>query len=203
MNTFVILLRGITPTGKNKVPMAPLRIALTEAGLKDVQTYIQSGNVIAASELTPAALETLVHKIIRRSFGGDIAVVARTARRFARILKQNPFAEAEGARLYFTLFATAPDKKLLKDFLSTDFSPDQVRFVKNTMYTLYATKHSDSKFNNNFFERRLKAIATTRNHNTMVNLVALAAQQGAPADAKKKAARRGVLGIRSPNRRRK
>ena len=186
MNTFVILLRGITPTGKNKVPMAPLRIALTEAGLKDVQTYIQSGNVIAASKLIPAALEKLVHKIIRRSFGGDIAVVARTAGQFARILKRNPFAEAEGARLYFTLFATAPDKKLLKEFLSTDFSPDQVRFVKNTMYTLYATKHSDSKFNNNFFERRLKAIATTRNHNTMVNLVALAAQQGAPSDANKR-----------------
>jgi uncharacterized protein (DUF1697 family) len=35
MNTFVILLRGITPTGKNKVLMAPLRAALKIEGLKD------------------------------------------------------------------------------------------------------------------------------------------------------------------------
>ena len=187
MNTFVILLRGVTPTGKNKVPMAPLRTALTKGGLKNVRTYIQSGNVIASSELTQVALEKLVHEIVRRSFGGDIAVVARAAEQFSGILKRNPFADAEGARLYFTLFATEPDKKLLKGFLSIDFSPDQVRFVKNTMYTLYATKHSDSKFNNNFFERKLKVTATTRNLNTMVNLVALAdAQQGAPADAKKR-----------------
>ena len=187
MTTFVILLRGITPTGKNKVPMALLRTALTKAGLKDVRTYIQSGNVIASSELTQAALERRVHEIIRRNFGGDIAVVARTAGQFAGILKRNPFADAEGARLYFTLFATAPDKKLLKEFLSTDFAPDQVRFVKSTLYTLYATKHSDSKFNNNFFERKLKVSATTRNLNTMVSLVALSTgQQGAPVNAKKR-----------------
>lgn len=166
--------------------MAPLRTALTKAGLKDVRTYIQSGHVIASSELTQAALETLVHEIIRRSLGGDIAVVARTAGQLARIVKRNPFADADGARLYFTLLATAPDKKLLKALLSTDFSPDQVRFVNNTVYTQYATKHSDSKFNNNFFERKLKARVTTRNLNTMVDLVALAAApQGAPGDARK------------------
>lgn len=181
MDTFVILLRGVTPTGKNKVPMAPLRTALTKAGLKNVRTYIQSGNVIASSEVSQAALEQLVHETINQSFGGDIAVVARTAKQFAGILKRNPFADAAGSRLYFTLFATEPDKKLLENFLPTDFSPDQVRFVKNTIYTLYATKHSDSKFNNNFFERKLKVTATTRNLHTMVNLAALAdAQQGAP-----------------------
>ena len=181
-STFVILLRGVTPAGKNKVPMAPLRAALSKAGLNDVRTYIQSGNVIAASKLTQAALESLVHEVIRKSFGGDIAVIARTAEQFAGILKRNPFADADGVRLYFSLLATAPDKKLLKELLSTDFSPDQVRFVKNTIYTLYATKHSDSKFNNNFFERKLRVTASTRNLNTMVKLVALAAtQQGAPA----------------------
>ena len=167
--------------------MAPLRIALTKAGLKDVRTYIQSGNVIASSELTQAALERLVHELIRRDFGGDIAVVARTTGQFASILKRNPFADADCERLYFTLFAREPDKQLLKAFLSTDFSPDQVRFVKNTVYTLYATKHSDSKFNNNFFERKLNVTATTRNHNTMLNLVALAAAQpGTLANAKKR-----------------
>ena len=95
MDTFVILLRGITPTGKNKVPMAPLRTALTKAGLKDVRTYIQSGNVIASSELSLAALERRVHEFIYKSFGGDIAVVARTAKQFASMLKLNPFADAD------------------------------------------------------------------------------------------------------------
>ena len=184
--TYIILLRGVTPSGKNKVPMAPLRAALTKEGLKDVQTYIQSGNVIAASGLTPVALERLVREVIRKSFGGDIAVMVKTAQQFARVLKRNPFAAADGARLYFSLLATAPDKKLLRELLSTDFSPDQVEYVNNTIYTLYATKHSDSKFNNNFFERKLKVVATTRNLNTMLKLAALAdIQQGRTSGASK------------------
>ena len=177
MNTFVILLRGITPTGKNKVPMAPLREALADAGLGGVRTYIQSGNVIATSDLMHVEMEKLVHDVIHRSFGGDIAVLARTAKEFANILKRCPFTNIDRSKLYCSLLAANPDKELLKEFLSTDFSPDQVRFVSHTIYTLYATKHGDSKFNNNYFERKLKVTATTQNLNTMSKLAALAAAQ--------------------------
>ena len=163
--------------------MAPLRSALSKAGLRNVQTYIQSGNVVAASGHTRHALEKLVHEVIRKRFGGDIAVLARTPEQFSEILNCNPFKNADGKKLYFSLLATAPDKKLLKAFRSTDFAPDQVRYVKNTIYTQYATKYSDSKFNNNYFERKLKVTGTTRNFNTMNKLVVLAARhQDALAD---------------------
>ena len=166
--------------------MAPLREALTKAGLKSVETYIQSGNVIASSNLTPAEIESLVHEVMRKNFGADIVVLARTPAHFSKILKQNPFKNMEGKKLYFSLLATELDKKLLQNFLSFDFSPDKIKYANNTIYTLYATKHSDSKFNNNYFERKLKITATTRNLNTMTRLVALsAAQQKATADTKK------------------
>ena len=174
MNTFIILLRGVTPTGKNKVPMAPLRAALTEAGLKEVQTYIQSGNVIAESELTRSDMERHVHEVIRHRFGGDITVIARTPTQFSEIFKRNPFTGADQRRLYFSLLSVKPDQKFLKAFGSIDFSPDQVRYADRTIYTLYATRHSDSRFNNNYFERTLKVAATTRNFNTMTRLSALA-----------------------------
>lgn len=39
----VVLLRGVTPVGKNKIPkMSHLAEILTEVGLTSVQTYIQS-----------------------------------------------------------------------------------------------------------------------------------------------------------------
>lgn len=165
------------PTGKHRVLMAPLRAALTKAGLKEVRTYVQSGNVIALSSLNFIELEKLVHEVIRKNFGGDIAVLARAPDQFSEILKRNPFKAADGKKQYFSLLATEPDKKLLKELLSTDFSPDQVRYVGNTIYTLYATRHSDSRFNNNYFERKLKVTATTRNLNTMTKLVAMAGAQ--------------------------
>lgn len=177
MKSFIILLRGLTPTGKNKVLMAPLRAALTKAGLRDVQTYIQSGNGIVSTDLTQPALEQLVHEVISKEFGGDVAVLARTPERFSDILKRNPFKKADSRKLYFTLLASEPDKNLLKEFLATDFSPDQVRCINNTIYTLYETRHSDSRFNNNYFERKLKVTATTRNFNTMTKLVELAKKE--------------------------
>lgn len=78
MKTYVILLRGVTPTGKNRVPMAELRSALTDAGLTDVQTYIQSWNVIAKSKLNQSAVQSFVHKVISDGIGVDLAVIVRT-----------------------------------------------------------------------------------------------------------------------------
>lgn len=95
--------------------------------------------------------------------GGDIAVLARTAEQFSDILAKNPFGGSDTKRLYFTLLAGKPGSVLLKTFLSTDFAPEQIRIVDTTIYTLYATKYSDSKFNNTTFERKLKVAATTRN----------------------------------------
>ena len=44
MNTFIVLLRGVTPNGKNKVPMVRLREVLNGAGFINVRMYITSGN---------------------------------------------------------------------------------------------------------------------------------------------------------------
>ena len=45
MNRFALLVRGINVGGKNKVVMAQLRQELTELGLENVETYINSGNI--------------------------------------------------------------------------------------------------------------------------------------------------------------
>ncbi len=158
------------PTGRNRVPMAQLRTILAEAGLADVQTYIQSGNVIARSDLERLTLENLVHDVIAREIGAEIAVIARTAEEYRRVLQANPFPLADPARLYFSLLAAQPTQKLLDELLAIDFSPEEVKIVDDVIYTLYATKQSDSRFHNNFFESKLKVAITTRNFNTTSRL---------------------------------
>jgi len=186
MKTYVILLRGVTPTGKNRVPMADLRVALADAGLVDVRTYIQSGNVIARSPVDQAGIECLVHDVIAQKIGADIAVMARTAAQFSAILAANPFPAADPSRLYFSLLSAPPTPELLADFRRIDFGADQVEVVDDTIYTLYASKLSDSRFTNNFFGRKLKLAATTRNLNTTSRLVTLCTE-----DSKS-------IGVRSP-----
>lgn len=173
MKNYVIFLRGVTPTGKNRVPMAELRTALSNAGLLDVQTYIQSGNVVAKSNTDQSSIQSLVHEVIAREIGADIVVIARTHEHLKRIMEGNPFPLSAASRTYFSLFSVPAAAHLTKELSRLEFSPDSVRIGQDALYTLYATKHSDSKFNNNFFERKLKVSATTRNFNTMSRLVEL------------------------------
>ncbi len=56
LTTYLALLRGINVGGKNKVPMAGLKVMLEEIGLEDVSTYIQSGNAIFRSKLAAATI---------------------------------------------------------------------------------------------------------------------------------------------------
>jgi uncharacterized protein (DUF1697 family) len=175
MKNYAIFLRGVTPTGKNRVPMADLRKALGNTGLQDVQTYIQSGNVVAKSRLDQSSIQSLVHEVITREIGADIAVIARTHDQLKRVMEGNPFPLSAASRTYFSLLAAPPASHVIEELFQLDFSPDSVKVIGSTLYTLYATKYSDSKFNNNFFERKLKVAATTRNFNTMSRLVELSA----------------------------
>lgn len=176
MKTQIILLRGVMPTGKNKVPMAPLRTALEETGFHDVKTYIQSGNVILSSDLAQDTIEKRVHDVIADAFGGDIVVFSRTASYFKKMMARNPFASADKSRMYFTLLSSKPEKSLLKEFLAPGYGPDQVEVIDDMAYLLFATQYSNSRLNNNFIERKLKLAATTRVYNTIAKLVELTGQ---------------------------
>jgi len=173
MKTQIILLRGVTPMGKNRVPMAALRTALEHAGLKDVRTYIQSGNVLVSSNLDQHRLEQLVHDLIEENFGGDLAVLAREAPYFENALARNPFAGYDPARLYFTLLASKPETGVLDAFLAPGYLPDRIEVIDDMAFVLCATKYSDLKINNNFIERKLRVSATTRVCNTIAKLVSL------------------------------
>ena len=56
MMRFALLVRGINVGGKNKVVMAQLRQELTELGLEQVETYINSGNIFFTTGLSRSQL---------------------------------------------------------------------------------------------------------------------------------------------------
>lgn len=156
--------------------MAELRKALKKAKYSNVKTFIQSGNVILESDKSKSEIEKSIEAIIKKNFGGEIPCVAKSVKELETILKKNPFSEKDRAQIYFTMLASRPDGKIQKELLKTDFSPDKVGIIGEIIYTRYNTKVSDSKFHNNFFERKLGVKATTRNFNTMTKVLGLAAE---------------------------
>ena len=97
MKTYVALLRGVMPTGKNKVPMAKLREVLSDNGFADVRTYIASGNVLVSSKLAPEKIETKIEKLITQHIGAELPVMVRTYLELKKVLAENPFTKGERA----------------------------------------------------------------------------------------------------------
>ena len=77
--------------GKAKIPMAELRTHLFKAGIKDVTTYIQSGNIVFSSEIKDTVeLSDLIHNLISEEFGLDIEVVVFSGVKWSEIVRKAP-----------------------------------------------------------------------------------------------------------------
>ena len=110
MNILIAFLRGINVSGQKKIKMDELKNSLLKAGLKNVCTYIQSGNVIFETPLVEMGkVESLVLKVIRDDFGFDVPVVIKTPHEIQSILNNNPFRnETNQKALYFALLHEPP-----------------------------------------------------------------------------------------------
>ena len=62
MKKYVAFLRGINISGKNKINMSKLKAELEVLGFSEVSTYLNSGNVVFASETEEA--KTIIEKMI-------------------------------------------------------------------------------------------------------------------------------------------
>jgi uncharacterized protein (DUF1697 family) len=76
MTSYLALLRGINVGGKAMIKMAELKTCLSDSGLTDVRTYIQSGNVLFMSESADdIELANVIHEAIAKSFQLQVNVV--------------------------------------------------------------------------------------------------------------------------------
>lgn len=94
MTTFLALLRGINVGGRNTIPMAELRALCGAAGYRDVQSHIQSGNLVFTGAETASSVEGRLEASIAKRFGIEVEVIVRTAAQWPAYLKGNPFPEA-------------------------------------------------------------------------------------------------------------
>ena len=174
MKTYIALLRGINVGGQKKVLMAELRKLLSDSGLKEVETYIQSGNVIFKSpEEDIQKLELEIHEAIKIHFGFEVPILVKTPEDLQHVFDNCPFSEEKKTNSYFTLLYTVPDKDLMDDVAKISY-PNEAFFITNDCIYFYcSTGYGKAKYNNNFFERKLKTTATARNYKTMVKLIAM------------------------------
>jgi len=165
--TFIALLRGINVGTGRKVPMADLRTAFGELGHTDVETYIQSGNVVFASSQPAAATRAEIEARLKRDFGFDITVLLRTRKDLERVVGANPY----GSGAYVTFLDGKADAKLVRALDPNQYAPDGLTIAGAEVFLHCPNGYGRTKINNPFFEKKLATRATTRNWNTVIKLL--------------------------------
>ncbi len=172
---FIAILRGINVGTGRKVPMADLRKLCESLGLQQVQTYIQSGNLVfelSSPELIPE-LEARLQKAFSEAFGFVIPVLIRTSEEWTNLIAQNPFLKEENVdieRLHLTCLKELPSPELLEKIKTFQYLPDRYEIIGRDVFIFCAAGYGTSKLVNSFFESKLKTSATTRNWKTVMKL---------------------------------
>ncbi|SMB95815.1 DUF1697 domain-containing protein [Deinococcus hopiensis] len=163
---YIALLRGINVGGHRRVPMKDLRITFEGLGLENVQTYIQSGNVVfGAQETGEAALEAAM----ARDFGFPVDVMLRTQEEWARLAERNPYpaqAEAGGTKVHVAFLRHVPDEAALIALRARSAGDDTWEHVGRELY-LYAPRGLGQS---QLSLAPLRQTATVRNWQTVLRL---------------------------------
>jgi len=172
MNKYIVLLRGINVGGKNKLPMAELRILLSENGYKNVTTYIQSGNIFLNSAKTVDEINENIKLLLKQQFGYDVPVVTLTAEEIKTCFTENPFLKVEEdvKNLHVTFLNTIPENNLVENIEINSENNDSYTIIGKTIYLHTPDGYHKTKFSNTQFEKKLKTQATTRNWRTTTKL---------------------------------
>ena len=171
MDSWIAILRGINVSGVKKVPMAELRGLLAEAGLVNLKTYIQSGNLVFNSHQEQGKIKLLIEEAIQNHFGFKVPTQVISENDFNSIVSNCPASYKDTNKLYVT-FLSSPPKPDLVDSIPDSSNPKEMFQVSpRAVYVYCPDGYGKTKINNVFFESKLKVIATTRNWKTCQKLL--------------------------------
>ncbi len=175
---FVAMLRSINVGGRNRVAMADLRSLASSLGYHDVQTYVQSGNLVFTGTGSPAPIAQALEDGIVSELGLTVPVVVRNTSQLRGILRDNPYAEldVDPKTIHVTFLADRPDKAKQSDLeeRAGQFGDDRFTVVGGNVFLHCPGGHGETKLTNSYLERRLGVTGTTRNWRTVTTLAAMA-----------------------------
>jgi uncharacterized protein (DUF1697 family) len=176
MTTMISMLRGVNVGGHNQIRMDALRSLYESLGLKNPQTYVQSGNVVfITQERNLARLGQRIEEKIEQKCGFRPSVVLRTASELKDVIARNPFAKRRDihpGKLLVAFFNEEPGEDDCAVLQRVKAEGEEVRASGREFYLYFPNGAGNSKL---FAATgKLKKSGTSRNWNTVTKLVAIA-----------------------------
>ena len=150
--------------------MIELRSLLNELGFQNVQTYIQSGNIILESDKSKSEICEIIKEGVKAKFDYDVPVIIRTIPEWKKAIENYPFPLENEKIVGFTFLDR---KSEITEIEINNLGEDQFKIENYVVYFYCPNGFGKSKITNNLFERKLKVTATTRNLRTTLKLLEL------------------------------
>ena len=175
MTRYIALLRGINVGGNNMVRMADLRALLSKMGFEDVQTLLQSGNVVfTGPKKSPAALERELEAALEKGMKVKVDFHVRTADEWRAVIDANPFAaeaKKDPTRFVVTCYKSPLDPAKVKAAQAAITGREKLRADGRHLYMTFPDGQGNSKAA--IVVGRVLGMGTARNWNTVLKLAAV------------------------------
>jgi uncharacterized protein (DUF1697 family) len=174
MTIYIALLRGINVGGHNIIKMTDLKQLLGTMGLNNVQTYIQSGNIVFESDMESDELSQQIGQQIEDTFGFSVPVILRTSKEWGKMIDNCPYpieTLADGESVHLTLLSGIPSQEALTKLQNFQSGVDQYTIKDKDIYLFLRQNFRDSKLPLQL--QKLGVSATIRNWKTTMKLAAM------------------------------
>ena len=174
MPKYVAFLRAIN-VGGHMVRMERLRELFVKMKFGNVETFINSGNVIFDSPAkNTAALEKKIEQTLEKALGYPVATYLRTPAELVAVTHHKPFSErelkADGNLLYVSFLANSPDDDACTRLMKLRSPVHDFHVHGREVYFLRRTKVGESDYSGAKMEKALGCQSTMRNLNTVERL---------------------------------
>lgn len=172
MKQYVAFLRAINVTNRY-VKMPILRQPFIDLGFTHVDTYIQSGNVLFATEKQTSAiqLESLIESTLQEALGFAVPTMLRTYDEVKNLPERVPFSPSPEDTVYVSFLKTTPTPEQCAKLYGYNSEIDTFQILGQELFWLYKRPLGKSKLTNSRIEKILKVQATNRNLTSIQKLI--------------------------------
>ena len=170
------LLRGINLGPNKRIAMPALRAIVESLGHTDVETYLQSGNVVFTPKNPRGDLAGALERAIEEATRHDVPVLVRTGRELARVVKANPYPVDDPTKVVVAFLGKEVEPAALGLADLESYAPDELTRVGRELYVSVPNGQGKSKLMIVLTKPRQPTIVTVRNWRTVAALAEMTAR---------------------------
>jgi uncharacterized protein (DUF1697 family) len=165
--------------GHNSIKMNDLLNLYMDLGFTDVETYIQSGNVIFCSDKNEQVqfISKRIEDSILERFNLNIPVMIRTVPEIKELSSSNIFLSGENfnpAKMAVIFLHEECKKSQIQKVADVNYPPDRFLVSGSEIFIYCPGGFGKTRLYTNFFEKKMGVIGTGRNWNTITTILNIA-----------------------------